>query len=97
MHLTAAIEGLQAIKQPHPVHFYTGSDYLRDGITRWVRGWQRQKWQTKAGKPVSNQDLWQKLVEVVSDYEVQWHLVTKPDLPEPMLEAKSLADNAARS
>jgi len=96
MHLTAAIEGLQAIKQPRPVHFYTGADYVRDGITRWVRGWQRQNWQTKAGKPVSNQDLWQKLVAVASGYAVQWHLVTKPDLPEPMLEAKVLADKAAR-
>lgn len=97
MHLTAAIEGLQAVKQPRPVHFYTGSDYVRDGITRWVRGWQRQNWQTKAGKPVSNRDLWQKLVEVSSSYEIQWHLVTKPDLPEPVREAKTLADKAARA
>lgn len=97
MHLTAAIEGLQAIKQPRPVHFYTGSDYLRDGITRWIRGWQRQNWQTKTGKPVSNQDLWQRLVEAASGYEIEWHLVTKPDLPELMRKAKSLADKAAKS
>ena len=62
MHLLAAINGLQALKRPLPVHFYTGSDYVRDGITKWVKAWQRRKWQTKAGKPVSHRDLWETLL-----------------------------------
>ncbi len=96
MHLTAVIEGLRAIKQPRPIHVYTGSDYVRDGFTRWVTEWQRRNWQTKTGQPVSNQDLWRALVEVGAHYQIQWHLVTKPDLPPEMDQAKTLADEAAR-
>lgn len=96
MHLTAAIEGLRAVKQPRPIHFYTGADYLRDGITRWISGWQRRGWQTKSGKPVSNQDLWQKLLDVSAGYQIQWHLVAKNDAPESLQQAKQLADAAAR-
>jgi ribonuclease HI len=97
MHLTAAIAGLQALKKVQPIHFYTGSDYLRDGMTRWVKGWQRQQWQTKSGKAVSNQDLWQELVALAANYQIHWHLVTKPNLPKAMIEAKILADTAARA
>ena len=96
MHLTAAINGLNAIKKPLPIHFYTASDYVRDGITKWVKGWQRQKWKTKAGKPVSNQELWQELVSTAANHQIQWHLATKKDTPELMKEAKTLSDTAAR-
>jgi ribonuclease HI len=97
MHLKAAIAGLQAVKKALPIHFYTGSDYVRDGMTRWVRGWQQQNWTTRSGQPVSNRDLWQELVALAANYQIQWHLVTKPDLPPAMIEAKALADEAARS
>ena len=96
MHLTAAIEGLQAIKTPLPIYFYTNSDYVRDGITKWIKGWQRQNWQTKSGKPVSNRDLWERLAAVATGYQIRWHLVTKKDIPDLMAQAKSLADSAAR-
>ncbi len=96
MHLTAAINGLQAIKKPLPIHFYTASDYVRDGITKWVKGWQRQQWKTKTGKPVSNQALWQELVAVSANHQIQWHLATKKNAPELMTAAKSLSNEAAR-
>jgi len=96
MHLIAAIEGLQAVKKALPIHFYTSSDYVFDGITKWVKAWQRQNWKTKAGKPVSNQDLWEKLATLASGYQIRWHIATKPDWPDLMIEAKALADEAAR-
>jgi ribonuclease HI len=96
MHLTAALEGLRAVKKALPIHFYTSADYVRDGITKWVKSWQRQGWQTRSGKPVSHQDLWRALVKAAAGQEIQWHLATKPDLPEPMRQAKALADEAAR-
>ncbi len=96
MHLTAAIEGLRAIKRSMPIHFYTGADYVRDGITKWVKGWQRQGWQTKSGKAVSHRDLWEELVSLAAAYPVRWQLVSKENTPDLMKRAKSLADNAVR-
>ena len=96
MHLTSALNGLQAIKKPLPIHFYTGSDYLCDGITKWVKGWQRNNWKTKSGKAVSNQDLWQELVTLTAQHQIKWHLATKTNAPELLIQAKSLSDAAAR-
>ncbi len=96
MHILAAIEGLQALKKPLPIHLYTTSDYLRDGITGWVKGWQRRNWQTRAGKPVSHRDLWEALLEASAAYQVRWHLVSNRALPDEMVQAKTLAGDAAR-
>jgi ribonuclease HI len=96
MHLLAAINGLEAVKKSLPIHLYTAADYVRDGITKWVNAWQRQQWQTKSGKPVSHRELWEHLLALTETHEVQWHLATKEHQPETMLEAKNLADAAAR-
>jgi ribonuclease HI len=96
MHLMAAIEGLRAVKKPLPIHLYTTSDYLRDGITRWVKGWQHRNWQTKTGKPVSHRDLWEELLETTAGYQVRWHLVSKKALPDEMVQVKALASDAAQ-
>jgi ribonuclease HI len=96
MHLLAAINGLEAVKKSLPIHLYTAADYVRDGITKWVNAWQRQQWQTKSGKPVSHRELWEHLLPLTETHEVQWHLATKEHQPETMLEAKNLADAAAR-
>ena len=39
MELTAAIEALEALKQPSHVELYTDSNYLRGGITQWIKKW----------------------------------------------------------
>lgn len=96
MHLMAAIKGLQAVKKPLPIHLYTTSDYLRDGITRWVKGWQSRNWQTQGGQPVRHRDLWEALLKAAAGYEVRWHLVSNQALPEEMVRAKTLAGDAAR-
>ncbi|RME65075.1 MAG: ribonuclease HI [Caldilineae bacterium] len=77
MELRAAVEALNALKRPCPVELYTDSQYLRDGITRWIHGWQRNGWRTANRKPVKNQDLWQALLAAVARHEpaggVRWH------------------------
>jgi ribonuclease HI len=69
MELRAAIEALSALKRPCPVDLYTDSEYLRQGITEWVAGWQRRGWQTAGKKPVKNQDLWQLLLAAAARHE----------------------------
>jgi ribonuclease HI len=72
MEMTAAIEALQALKQPCQVHLTTDSNYLKEGITKWIYGWKRNGWQTAAKEPVKNVDLWQKLDQLIIIHDVQW-------------------------
>jgi len=57
----AALEYLLNSRQTQPVTLYTDSEYVKNGITKWVSGWKRKGWKTSAGKPVLNQDLWEQL------------------------------------
>jgi ribonuclease HI len=72
MELTAAIEGLRALKEGCDVEVVTDSEYLKNGITTWIHGWKRNGWKTAAKKPVLNQDLWIELDELVQNHQVRW-------------------------
>ena len=75
MELLAAIRALQALKRPCRVDLHTDSVYVRDGITKWVHGWQRNGWRTSDKKPVKNEELWRELLESVAPHRVSWHWV----------------------
>ncbi len=75
MELQAAIEALNALKRPCKVALYTDSVYVRDGITKWIKGWQRNGWRTAAKKPVKNAELWQALQEALQPHDIDWHWV----------------------
>ena len=75
MELLAAIRALEALKRPCRVDLYTDSNYVRDGITKWIHGWKRNGWKTADRKPVKNAELWQALVDAASLHQVQWHWV----------------------
>ena len=75
MELTAAIEALNALKHPCHVTLSTDSVYVKDGITKWIHGWQRSGWKTAAKKPVKNADLWQALIDAVRRHRIDWEWV----------------------
>jgi ribonuclease HI len=75
MELTAAIEALNALKRPCKVELHTDSQYLRTGITEWLRGWKARGWKTADKKPVKNDDLWKRLDEARARHEVDWRWV----------------------
>jgi ribonuclease HI len=75
MELTAAIRALQALKRPCSVQLHTDSQYVRDGITRWIHGWRNNGWRTSDKKPVKNAELWQELVAAAAPHRVEWHWV----------------------
>ncbi len=75
MELTAAIEGLAALKRPGQVALTTDSQYVRQGITSWLPRWKQNGWKTAAKKNVKNQDLWQALDRLTRIHSVQWHWV----------------------
>ena len=70
-----AIEALKALKRPCEVQFYTDSQYLRNGVTQWLRGWKRNGWKTAGKKPVKNQDLWRSLDAAIQKHQIEWHWV----------------------
>lgn len=75
MELMAAIRALEALKRPCQVVITTDSQYVRKGMTEWLEGWKARNWRTAARKPVRNQDLWQRLDELVGQHKVEWHWV----------------------
>jgi ribonuclease HI len=72
MELMAAIKGLEALKRRSTVHLATDSEYLKNGITKWIHRWKKNGWQTTTKAPVKNADLWRRLDELVEKHEVQW-------------------------
>ena len=72
MELTAAIEGLNALKSQQNVVLHTDSKYVMDGVNQWMPNWKRRGWRTAAKKPVKNQDLWMALDEAVQRHAIHW-------------------------
>jgi ribonuclease HI len=75
MEMTAAIVALESLKRPVKARIHTDSQYLRDGITRWIHDWKRRNWRTADKKPVKNVDLWQQLDTLARHHDVDWHWV----------------------
>jgi ribonuclease HI len=75
MELTAAISGLEALKWPCVVDLHTDSQYVRDGITRYIKNWKRNGWRTAAKDPVKNEDLWRRRDAATQRHTVRWHWV----------------------
>jgi ribonuclease HI len=75
MELTAAVEGLSALKAPSSVVLYTDSRYVMDGLTKWLPRWKANGWKTANKKPVKNEDLWRMLDDVASQHDIDWQWV----------------------
>lgn len=72
MELTAAIKALEFFKTPRRVTIHSDSEYLVKGITERMTKWVLKGWKTAAGKPVINQDLWERLRALAAGHEVTW-------------------------
>ena len=94
MELLAAIEGLRALEQPSRVTLTTDSQYVRLGITSWIKNWKRRGWRKADKKPVLNRDLWQRLDALNERHDVTWNWV-KGHSGHPQNEAADSAANAA--
>ena len=80
MELTAAISALSIVKNTPdfaglPVTVNIDSQYVKNGITSWIKGWKAKGWKTADKKPVKNQDLWVCLDELNSSLNVSWNWV----------------------
>lgn len=99
MELKAAIEGFRALKEPCSVTVKTDSQYLRDGITKWIQNWKSNNWLHKVkhqGKqPVKNRDLWEEIDRLTEIHEVTWIWVKGHSTDPDNNRCDSLANDAA--
>ncbi|MFQ8431115.1 ribonuclease HI [Amaricoccus sp. W119] len=75
MELMAAIAALEALSRPSELTLVTDSNYLRDGVTKWIHGWRKNGWRTADRKPVKNEDLWRRLEAATDSHRIRWEWV----------------------
>ena len=75
MELTAAIEALAFAPAGTRVALYTDSQYLKNGLTKWLAGWKRRGWKKADGTPVLNRDLWEQLDALTRTHAISYHWV----------------------
>lgn len=75
MELMGAIMALEALTEPCIVTLTTDSQYVRQGITEWMKNWVRRGWKTAGGDPVKNRDLWERLHAASLRHQIEWKWV----------------------
>jgi ribonuclease HI len=76
MELLGAIEALVSIPDRRQVHIYTDSAYVMNCFRdRWWEKWERNGWLGAGKKPVTNRDLWERLIAETRRHDVVWHKV----------------------
>ncbi len=72
MELMAPIMALKKIKSKSKVTIFTDSTYVKNGITEWIKKWEKNGWKNANKKPVKNKDLWIKLNDLCKEYKIDW-------------------------
>jgi ribonuclease HI len=72
MELTAPIMALRKVKKASKITIYTDSTYLKNGITTWIKNWEKNGWMSKNKKPVKNKDLWVTLNKLSKEQVIDW-------------------------
>lgn len=75
MELLAPIKALASLKEPCEVVITTDSQYVRQGITKWIENWIKNNWKTASKQPVKNVDLWKQLYTENKRHHVTWKWV----------------------
>tara|TARA_Y100001970_G_C13822562_1_gene645631 strand:- start:153 stop:584 length:432 start_codon:yes stop_codon:yes gene_type:complete len=72
MELMAPIKAIQKFKKKSEILVFTDSTYVKDGITVWIKNWEKNGWRTASKKPVKNKELWKKLKNLSSKHSIKW-------------------------
>ena len=72
MELTAVIKALQQLNRTCKIVITTDSNYVKNGITDWIKKWKINGWKTANKKPVKNKELWVKLDQLVNQHTITW-------------------------
>ena len=75
MELMAVIQGLRQLNRPCGVLVVSDSQYVLNGLEKWMKGWKSKGWKLSDGKPVKNQDLWMELDELKTRHTLTFQYV----------------------
>ena len=75
MELIAAISCLESLEKPTTLTLFTDSNYVKGGITEWMKTWKKNEWKTAGKKSVKNVDLWKRLDKARQKHNVTWQWV----------------------
>lgn len=70
--LLGCARALERLRTPQQVAVYSDSEYLINGMSKWLAGWMKKGWKTASGDPVKNQELWKRLYEAAQRHTIQW-------------------------
>jgi ribonuclease HI len=71
MELSAVIKALEALKEPCEVTLYSDSAYVCDAVKKgWALSWRSKGWVKADKTPAKNQDLWEKLLNLLDTHKV---------------------------
>ena len=94
MELTAVIKSLKELNRPCNIIITTDSNYVKNGITKWIHNWKKNGWKTANRKPVKNKELWESLDNLTKGHTINWQWI-KGHSGHPQNErADTLANNA---
>lgn len=72
MELMGPIKALSFLRKPTTLTLYCDSQYVVFGVTKWMRGWRKRGWTNSSGDPVSNRDLWERLLAAMLPHTITW-------------------------
>ena len=75
MELMAAIKALVFFSKKQKIRIYTDSNYVKEGITNWIKIWEKNNWKTANKKKVKNVELWIKLNTLSNFHDIEWKWV----------------------
>ena len=75
MELMAPIKALELFSKKEKIKIFTDSMYVKDGITNWIKVWEKNNWKTSKKKEVKNIDLWKKLNNLSNFHDIEWKWV----------------------
>lgn len=75
MELLAVIEALTMLKEPCHVILSSDSQYMKNGVQKWLYNWKKNNWKTSNKSPVKNQDLWIRLDQAIMPHRLEWQWV----------------------
>ena len=96
LELLAAADVLAVLPEQGTIEWRGGSDYLREGASKWLDGWRRRGYRTSGGDPVKNADLWRRLERPLATRSIRFRAATEADREDLAALERAVKERLAR-